>query len=116
MGMTRYMRLLFAVLISIGLALSPLVAAAPAAMHSATMQMADDMPDGMPCCPDKQKPNNCQDCPLFAICMAKIVPAEPSVSGLSIRNAESRTLHPVDETAIAGLARPPPDQPPRNIV
>jgi hypothetical protein len=116
MGMTGYLRLLFAALISIGLALSPLLAAgAPPAVANASMQMAD-MSDGMPCCPDKQKPNDCQDCPFLAICMAKVVPSDPSASGVSIRDARSRTLHPVDEPAIASLTRPPPDHPPRSII
>ena len=117
MDMPGFMRFLFASLVSIGLAIAPFAtpAAAGHAASHASMQMAS-MSGDMPCCPDKQKPSDCQDCPLFAICMAKVLQNEPSANGLPIQAAKSHTLRPLDEPVIAGFARPPPDQPPRTIV
>lgn len=117
MDMPRFLNFLFAALISIGLALAPLSLASAAghAPPEAGMQMADMSAD-MPCCPDKQKPNDCQDCPLFAICMAKVLQDRPAADGLPIRIAKSQILRPLDEPAVAGLTRPPPDHPPRSIV
>ena len=115
----RFLRFLFATLISVGLAMAPLTGAAAVTGHatsdSGMMQMADMSAD-MPCCPDEQKQNTCQDCPLFAICMAKVLQSGSAAIGLLIDFAKARTLLPRDEPAIAGLTRPPPDQPPRTTV
>jgi hypothetical protein len=118
MTATRLLQSLFASLISIGLAIAPLAAPAVAgerAPDSSMMQMAD-MSGEMPCCPDKQKQSDCQDCPLLAICMAKVLQSGPTANGLPLREASSRALRPLDEPVLAGLTRPPPDQPPRTTV
>ena len=115
---TRFVHFMFAWLISIGLAIAPLaIPAAAGALPSepGMMQMAD-MSGDMPCCPDKQKQGDCQDCLLLAICMAKVLQVEPSGDGLPIREASFRALRPLDEPILPGLTRPPPDQPPRTNV
>jgi hypothetical protein len=114
----RFLRFLFASLITLGLAIAPFAAptaAGHAAPDSGMMQMSDMSAD-MPCCPDEQKQRNCKDCPLLGICMAKVLQNEPSAAGLPIDLARSQTLRPLDEPTIAGLTRPPPDHPPRTIV
>jgi hypothetical protein len=119
----RILHFLLAWTISIGLAVAPLASPLAAAAHQASdagemhdmMQMADMSAD-MPCCPDKQKQGDCQDCPLLAICMAKLLQNVPVANGLPIHESKSRTLRPLDEPVLAGLARPPPDQPPRMLV
>ena len=118
MTATRFLQFLFVSLISIGLAIAPLAVPAVAGdgpSEDGMMQMAD-MSSDMPCCPDKQKQGDCQDCPLLAICMAKVLQSGPSAGGLPVREAASRVLRPLDEPVLAGLARPPPDHPPRTIV
>jgi hypothetical protein len=64
------------VLVTTGLTVAPLVTPAGAGHSMGAMQMADaqDMPDDMACCPDKQNNKQCQDCPLVAICMLKVTP------------------------------------------
>src|SRR5215468_3424644 len=119
MNARRFLRLLLAVLVTAGLTVAPLVTPA-AAEHSmlVPMQMVDTqaMPDDMACCPDTQNSKQCQDCPLVAICMLKVLQNEPTTNGLGLRPVGSRTLRPGDEPLIAGLTRPPPDQPPRTLV
>lgn len=117
MATTRFIRFLFASLISIGLAVAPLSSTLAVGHQSSDpgMQRAD-MSDAMPCCPQKQKRGDCQDCPLLAICTAKVLQNRTMATGLPVRIAKSRTLAPLDEPEIAGLARPPPDHPPRIIV
>ncbi|MGX9431966.1 MULTISPECIES: hypothetical protein [Bradyrhizobium] len=117
MDAPRFLHFLFASLISIGLAIAPFAGSA-AAVHAASdvgMAQMADMSGDMPCCPEKQKQNDCQDCPLLAICMAKVMRIEPS-NDLPVHLASSRTLRPLDEPAVASLMRPPPDHPPRTIV
>jgi hypothetical protein len=82
------------------------------------MQMADmsDMAADMPCCPDKQKSNDCRDCPLIAICMLKVLQAGPSTGAVLMRDASRQRLHPLNDVIVDGLARPPPDHPPRHLV
>ena len=115
---TRFLHFLLASLISIGLAIAPLAIPATAGdgqPEGGMMQMAD-MSGDMPCCPEKQKQSDCQDCPLLAICMAKVLQNEAPTDGLPVRDASSRALRPLDEPLRAGLTRPPPDQPPRNNI
>lgn len=114
---SRFPKLLFAVLVAVGLAIAPLASpmAAGNSASDAEMQMAA-MSGDMPCCPEKQKQSDCQDCPFLAICMAKVLQNGPSTDGLPVREATSRPLRPLDEPKIAGLIPPPPDQPPRTIL
>jgi hypothetical protein len=119
MNARRFLRLLLAVLVTAGLTVAPLAAPVAAAGHDASaagMMSMEDMSADMPCCPESQKQNDCKDCPWLAICMAKVLQSEPTTDGLQLRTVGSRTLRPGDEPLIAGLTRPPPDQPPRSPV
>jgi hypothetical protein len=117
MDLRRFFNLIFAVFVTVGLALSPL--ATPAAAAYPQMDgMADmsAMSGDMPCCPDQQKNKDCQDCPLVAMCVLKTTQAgPPSTEVLPLRHA-IRTTHAVrNDVAADGLDRPPPDHPPRNL-
>jgi hypothetical protein len=115
---TRLLHFVFTALISLGLAIAPLatsLAVAGDRMDMGMMQMAD-MSGDMPCCPDKQKQGECQDCLVAAICVAKVLQNAPSSEGLPVRRALSRAIPPLDEPVLAGMTRPPPDHPPRSIV
>jgi hypothetical protein len=117
MNARRLLQFLFASLISIGLAVAPLASTLAAGHRSSGLGMQmSDMSEDMSCCPEKQKQSDCQDCPLLAVCTAKVLQDRQSPTGLAVRQAKSRTLDPLDEPEIAGLTRPPPDQPPRTIV
>ena len=115
MDLRRFLNLVFAVFVTIGLALSPLATSAAARPQMAGMTDMSASGD-MPCCPDEQKGKNCQDCPLVAMCVLKTVQAGPSATGaLPLRHA-IRTTHLVRNDVLAdGLDRPPPDHPPRNL-
>jgi hypothetical protein len=119
MNARQSFRLLLVALVTAGLTIAPLVTPA-AAKHSstATMQMADtsDMMADMPCCPDKQKSNDCQGCPLIAICMLKSIQAGPSTQAVARDGLAYRRLRAADDHAIDGLARPPPEHPPRRLI
>jgi hypothetical protein len=130
MNVRRLFRLMLAIFVTAGLMIAPLAAPAvaaerakPANIKSANMmQMADmgdmtaDMTADMPCCPDKQKRNACQDCPLIAICMLQAFPAVPSGGVLLMRDPSHQRLHLLDDIIADGSARPPPDHPPRHLV
>ncbi|MCK1526480.1 hypothetical protein IVB15_01640 [Bradyrhizobium sp. 182] len=118
MNARRLLRLLLAVLVTAGLTVAPLATPAAAGHSMGAMQMADaqDMPDDMACCPDKQNNKQCQDCPLIAICMLKVLQTGPSAATVSIRQPVRELLRPLDDMIADGLTRPPPDQPPRSIV
>ncbi|MDE2331348.1 MAG: hypothetical protein KGK16_11275 [Bradyrhizobium sp.] len=113
-------RLLLAILVSMGLTIAPLAspAAAGHSMAADMMQMADmpGMAADMPCCPDQQKNKGCQDCPLVALCMLQILQTAPSSGAVLVREPSRQRLHSLDDRIVDGLARPPPDHPPRYLV
>lgn len=116
MDLRRFLNLIFAVFVTVGLALSPLATPAASA-HPQMAGMIDMSASGdMPCCPDEPKSKDCQDCPLVAMCVLKTAQAGPSITeALPLRHA-IRTTHAVwDDVVADGLDRPPPDQPPRNL-
>jgi hypothetical protein len=120
MNFRKPFNLFLVVLVTAGLTIAPLVTPA-AAKHPSTatmMQTADssDMMADMPCCPDKQKSNDCQDCPLMAICMSKSMQAGSSTQAIAMDGLAYQRLRPADDHAIDGLARPPPEHPPRRLV
>ncbi|MBR0783789.1 hypothetical protein [Bradyrhizobium iriomotense] len=115
----RILRLVLAVLVTAGLTVAPLVTPAAAAPLIATdMQMTDaqDMSADMPCCPDEQNSKQCQDCPLLAICMLKVLQSGPAVVTATRYARALALLRPLDDAIVDGLTRPPPDHPPRSIV
>ena len=115
----KLFKLLFAVLVTAGLTIAPLAAPAMAG-HSMTAKMQmegmSDMSGDMPCCPDQQKNKGCQDCPLVAICMMSALPVKPFTGAALIRLPSHQRLHMFDDVIADGLARPPPDRPPRSLV
>lgn len=74
--------------------------------------------DGMPCCPDEGKPaNDCDACPLMALCSLTIPTAGPSgVSGLAPGLTAQTAFAIPDDLLIDGLGARPPDHPPRTLV
>jgi hypothetical protein len=119
MDFRRFLHLVFAVLVTVGLTLAPLTPTAATHPQAAGMDMAgmDMSMSDIPCCPDEQKSNDCQDCPLVAMCVLKNAQAGPSLaSALPVRHA-IRTSHSIlDDVLADGLNRPPPDHPPRNLI
>jgi hypothetical protein len=113
MDASRFLRLLFAVLVTVGLAVAPLASPVAAGNNAsnAMMQMAGM---DMSCCPDKQK-NDCRDCPLVAICMMSMLQAGPSTSAVVMRQPVRARLHPLDDPMVDGSEHPPPDHPPRSL-
>jgi hypothetical protein len=115
MDFRRFLRLMFAVLVTAGLALAPF--AAPAAAHPQAAGMDMSMSADMPCCPDEPNSKDCQDCPLVALCILKTVQAGPSASdALPLRHAIATAHSFIDDAPADGLDRPPPDHPPRSLV
>ncbi|WP_442935629.1 hypothetical protein [Nitrobacter sp. NHB1] len=102
-----------------GLVMAPLVSPV-AAMGPSNVAMSGmvSMADEMPCCPDtqKQKKNDCKDCPLLAICMLKNSVTQPVADAIIMRLAKHYQLAAHDDLMSDGLDRPPPDHPPRTLV
>ncbi|MGY3617346.1 hypothetical protein [Bradyrhizobium sp. USDA 10063] len=123
MDIRQLFKLLLALLVTAGLTVAPLAtpAAAKELLSAAGMQMADDpdvadMASAMPCCPDQQKKSpDCQDCPLVAICMLQVLQVGPSSNMVELDRRLDQQLHPLDDIIADGLARPPPDHPPRTL-
>jgi hypothetical protein len=116
MNSWRLLNLALAAFVTIGLTMAPLATPSIAA-HSQPAGMNDmSMSDDMPCCPDDHRSKDCGDCPLVAICILKSVQAGPALTAaLPLRHA-IRTLHSLRDDVLAdGLARPPPDHPPRSL-
>jgi hypothetical protein len=120
MNVRHSLKLVLVLLIAAGLTIAPLAtpAAAEHSMSAMMMQMADssEAAADMPCCPDEQKSNTCQDCPLVAICVFNVLQTAPSINAVVIRQPVRIRLHLPDDILADGLARPPPDRPPRNLV
>ena len=114
MHLRRLLNLALAVVLAIALALAPVAApVAAAGPQAAGMSMSADMP----CCPDQQQNKDCQDCPLVALCLVKTTQASPSVTAALPLRYPVRTTHTFrNDVRVTGLARPPPDYPPRNPV
>lgn len=117
MDLRRFIGHLLAVLIVAGLALAPV--ARPAAVQAASLggPTVMSMSADMPCCPDEQKSKDCQDCPLIAMCILTTAQAALAPAAALPLRHPVRTTHSFrDDVLVAGLDRPPPDQPPRYLV
>jgi len=115
------LRLVLALLVAAGLAIAPLATPAAAGHSKSSGPMAAGMMHmsgtaDMPCCPHEQKSKSCQDCPLVAICMLKVLQAGRLASAVLIRAPSYQRLHLFDDVIVDGQARPPPDHPPRTLV
>ena len=133
MEIRQLLKLLVALLVTASLILAPLATPAAAEhllssagahmagahdmsnMDMANMDMADMVMADMPCCPDKEKSPACHDCPLLAICMMQVLLAGPSTRPVGVNRRLGEQLRPLDDIIADGLARPPPDHPPRTL-
>jgi hypothetical protein len=118
MNVRRLIGRLLAILIIAGLVAVPLASPA-AAMGLSGSGMSDmmSMSGDMPCCPDTQKSNTCQDCPMVAMCVSAFLQAAPAMAAaILIRQPTRALLVALDDTISDGLDRPPPDHPPRSLV
>lgn len=121
MKLPAVVRWFLALGISVGVMIGPAAPAiaAAASVLAATMTMpatgddAMEMSDGMPCCPKNQAPMpfDCDKCAVSS-CMLKL--AGPAQIGaiVDIPVVIAR-IAPASEAAPAGLAKPPPERPPR---
>ena len=109
---------LLAVLVIVGLVISPLTARANAVVTASMTSMSGDaaMSEDMPCCPEKSLPMDCADCPLMAICMAKTLQAQPSAGVAEIQPVTLRMLLPGSDPEVESVAYSPPPKPPRSLV
>jgi hypothetical protein len=114
MNLRRLIARVLAVFVIAGLVAAPLVTPAAAKRPPAEMSDMSAMSGDMPCCPDGQKNNNCQDCPLVAMCMLMIAQAEPSpTNGVQVLFQARRLSFALDDLIADGLIGAPPDHPPR---
>jgi hypothetical protein len=115
MNLYRLIGRLLAVIAVAALVAAPLVAPASAkALAVAEMTDMSAMAGDMQCCPDGQKNNSCQDCPLVAVCMLTIAQAGPSPTDVVQISFQSRRLTFALVDLIGdGLIGAPPDHPPR---
>jgi hypothetical protein len=127
MNLRRLIARVLAVFVIVGLVAAPLVtpAAAKRSAVASAMDMAamsGDMPccqvvikDGMNCCSEQPNSNDCQDCPVMAICTLTIAQAEPpSANGIPAPMLSAYSLFVAFDDLIAdGLIGTPPDHPPR---
>src|SRR3569623_3228137 len=116
MNFRRFLNLAFAIIVTAGLVMAPLVTPAVAkAPPAAEMTGMSAMPGDMPCCPDEQKNKSCQDCPLIAMCTLKTAQAGPSLAAAMLVRPAIRTAPALtNDATAAGLDRPPPGHPPRS--
>jgi len=115
MNLRRPVACLLAILVIVGLVAAPLVTPA-AAKRLPVGEMSDmaAMSGDMPCCPDGQKNNNRQECPLVAMCMLTIAQAEPSpTNGIQVSFQGRRLSFALEDLIADGLIGAPPDHPPR---
>ena len=115
MNLRRLIGRLLAVLVIAGLVVAPLVTTA-AAKRLAVGEMSDmiAMSGDMQCCPGGQKNNSCPDCPLVAMCMMTIAPAEPfATNGIQVTFQTRRLSFSLVDLIADGLMGAPPDHPPR---
>jgi hypothetical protein len=109
-----------------GLLASPAVTTAVAKLLPAVEMTDASMADAsitdasmadMPCCPDTQKSDDCQDCPLGARCAVGVVQIEPpSATGIPEPLPTRSSFLAFDDMVADSLDGSPPDHPPRLLV
>jgi hypothetical protein len=124
MKLRAVMRWFFALGIAVGVVIgpaAPLMAAMPTDPAATMTSAANDenamqMADGMPCCPKKQAPMrfDCDKCALSS-CMIKLSGPGQASAIVEVPVLIAR-IAPVNEFVPAGLAKPPPERPPRTNV
>ena len=96
-----------------GLMAGPFAAPAMAGTMAAGMDMAD-LSDAMPCCPHEAPPaDECQKCPLMAVCAPQILGLPVGVNILAARFAVMQTPTPASDSFGDSLGYDPPSRPPR---
>ena len=115
MNVRRLIGRLLAVFVIVGLVAAPLVyPVAAKRLPVGEMSNMAAMSDDMQCCPDGQKSNSCQDCPLVAMCMLTVAQAEPSPANvIQISFQIHRLSFALVDVIADGLIGVPPDHPPR---
>jgi hypothetical protein len=116
MEFLRLIGRLLSIFVIAGLVAAPLVRPVVAAQVSA-VAISDMAPmaDDMQCCPDTQKNKDCKDCPLLAICVVKILAANPAAYVIAVHSDRYLQLVVHDDPMNDGIDRPPPDHPPRTL-
>ena len=110
------LRRALAILMIAGLMAGPFAAPAMAGTMAAGMDMAD-MSDAMPCCPHKAPPvDECQKCPLMAVCAPQILGLPVGMNIGAARIAVVQTLTPASDSFGDSLGYDPPSRPPRLMV
>jgi hypothetical protein len=110
------LRCLLPALAIAGLLLAPIVlpVAARAAATDPATQASMAMKGDMPCCPDEVPGPDCsKDCPLMALCMAKLIQGYPFAAVLRVTFVRLARLLPADDNRLAGVIALPPDRPPK---
>jgi hypothetical protein len=117
-NMSFLMRKMLAILVIVGLGVSPLYAAAMKGLeYSAQASTAAEMMDGMPCHPDKPssgKSSTDKACPCMAACLALSFQGMPPAAGaivVPVTTALRTTFQSVRQ--LASLTPSPPARPPR---
>ena len=127
MNVRRLFGRLLALFVIAGLVAAPLVtpaAAKPPAVVSTMDRAATSgdmlccaavMADSMNCCSEHQKSNDCQDCPVVALCTLTIAQAEPPLAdSIPAPLLSTRSLFvALDDLSADSLIGSPPDHPPR---
>lgn len=123
MDRLRLIGRLLTVFVIVGLVTAPMVTSAATTLPSthdvsdAYVSDASTMPADMSCCPDTQKSNDCQDCPLRAACALGVAQIEPPLAiGILAPLFTRRSFSIFDDLRADGLDGLPPDQPPRILI
>lgn len=109
-----YLRMMFAVLVTMGLLVAPLAGSAIAkGVAMSTAQMSGDMP----CCPDGDgdQKDTCKDCPSMVACNLQGMQALPiAVSRADFGFSPFDRIVATDDFNAANLSVAPPARPPRS--
>jgi hypothetical protein len=110
-------RHVLAALAWLGLVLGSLagsVTAAPMELAAQVAPASTDMPEGMPCCPDKPaKPDCMKDCPFMAVCAGMAFPLLGAGAAPFPPIGVFAVIGPHDDAKLRGLAQGPPARPPK---
>ena len=109
---------LLAVLVIVGLVISPLTARANAVVTASMTSMSGNaaMSEDIPCCPDKSAPVDCDQCPLMALCVSTTLQAPLPAVVAEIQPVTLRMLLPGSDPEVESVAYSPPPKPPRSLV
>ncbi len=116
MGFRRILNFALAVSVIAGLVTAPMVTPAAAKpLSNSEMTGMSTMSADMPCCPDRQKSNDCHNCPIVGMCVSSMQAVPAMAVAILIRHPTRALLVAFDDMISDGLDRPPPDHPPRSL-